>query len=548
MLNSFFFLSGALRSSVIILLLCFIAIESSAEEGKSVDSNYLLGERIYKEGLSANNKFIPTTILGDIKVTGEQVICASCHRKSGMGTTEGQQVVPAVAGNVLFKPLQLPTSKPPAPPLLRPAYTRESLKTALITGIDANGNVLDPFMPRYEISDSELDSLIVYLNSLSATPDPGVSETDIYFSTIVIDGVDESRNTAMLDVFDAYIQQKNIETRNESSRAQNAPWHKEWIMNTYRKWKLQVWRLKGSSDTWADQLEEYYQTQPVFAVLNGLVDDSFGPIHRFCEDNGIPCLFPTTMLPTLDENDFYTLYMNRGYIFEGETLASHLNSEYSKKRVLHIADTKNRNASFSAYGLRANLHNPDYSFYDQGCDIVKAPEWETIRKFEVIAIHADQQCTDQLLNALSERENKTTIFLSTRLYGVSLDNIPKDLRQKTRFVHTHEMPSKINRLLARSTGWFKHKRILNPEEKEVQANAYFSLKVAGDALKHIRGYFFRDYFIEKIEHTIDDVPYTSIYPRLSLAPGQRFSSRGYYIAKIDEKRNRLAKITEWQAP
>ena len=77
---------------------------------------------------------------------------------------------------------------------------------------------------------------------------------------------------------------------------------------------------------------------------------------------------------------------------------------------------------------------------------------------------------------------------------------------------------------------------------------HLALKIAGDAAKHIRGYYFRDYFIEKIEHNIDDLTYTSIYPRLSLAPGQRFSSRGYYIAKIDRERNRLAAVTDWQAP
>jgi ABC-type branched-subunit amino acid transport system substrate-binding protein len=533
--------------NILILYLIMSGGAYAAEEitGKGMLSS---GEQIYKEGLLASGKFIPATIHGDIKVTGDQVICTSCHRKSGMGTTEGQQVVPAIAGDMLFNPLRLPTDKPPLPPALRPAYTRESLKLALTMGIDANGKELDPFMPRYEISEKDLDSLILYLKTLSSKTDPGVTDTEIHFSTIVVEG-NEARNRAMLDVFEAYIQQKNTETRNESNRAKNAPWHKEWMLKTYRKWKLHVWTLKGDGDSWQQQLDEYYRKQPVFAVINGVVDTSFSPVHQFCEDNGIPCLFPTTMLPTIDEDDFYTLYLNRGYLFEGEAVASYLAAEYKKQKILHLVDKDDKISSISAYGMRSKLDHNSYTQMDFSCPTIDEKQaLSTIKGPAVIVIHAGKTCSDKLLKSLSEIDLKATVFLSTRLYGASIEDIPKPLLNKVKFIHTQEMPAKLNRLLARSTGWFRYKRILNPDEMEVQANAYFALKVTGDALKHIRGYFFRDYFIEKIEHTIDDVPYTSIYPRLSLAPKQRFSSRGYYIATIDEQRNRLAAETPWRAP
>ncbi|MES9853413.1 MAG: hypothetical protein ABW170_16470 [Candidatus Thiodiazotropha sp. L084R] len=74
------------------------------------------------------------------------------------------------------------------------------------------------------------------------------------------------------------------------------------------------------------------------------------------------------------------------------------------------------------------------------------------------------------------------------------------------------------------------------------------MKAAGDAVKQIRGYFYRDYMIEKIEHMVDDLPYTSIYPRVSLAPGQRFVSRGFYIATVDNQGGELVPLTNWQVP
>ena len=52
----------------------------------------------------------------------------------------------------------------------------------------------------------------------------------------------------------------------------------------------------------------------------------WAPIHRFCETQQVPCLFPDTPLPvetTIDEG-FYTLYLSRGLPVEAATLAHYL--------------------------------------------------------------------------------------------------------------------------------------------------------------------------------------------------------------------------------
>lgn len=101
----------------------------------------------------------------------------------------------------------------------------------------------------------------------------------------------------------------------------------------------------------------------------------------------------------------------------------------------------------------------------------------------------------------------------------------------------------------RSTGWFRAKRIYEPTEMEIQANAYFAIKVVGGALVAIRGYFSREYFIESIEHMIDNANYTSVYPRMSLAPDQRFVSKGGLIAAFDgQDPNTLIAISDWLVP
>ncbi|MEN8761964.1 MAG: hypothetical protein ABF290_05970 [Thiogranum sp.] len=57
---------------------------------------------------------------------------------------------------LLYKSLRLPTSRPPLPPELRPAYTDVSLKRAIRDGIGADGSAFSPFMPRYALNDDDL--------------------------------------------------------------------------------------------------------------------------------------------------------------------------------------------------------------------------------------------------------------------------------------------------------------------------------------------------------------------------------------------------------
>ena len=59
---------------------CFLAVasESHLEEGR----------RMYQVGILPSGELMTATIQGDIQVTGEQVICGACHRRSGMGSME----------------------------------------------------------------------------------------------------------------------------------------------------------------------------------------------------------------------------------------------------------------------------------------------------------------------------------------------------------------------------------------------------------------------------------------------------------------------------
>ncbi len=528
------FLRDALAASASLLVCAGVLADSASSPEDAVE----LGRRIYMDGVLSSGEPLTATVSGDVEITGDFVVCGECHRRSGIGASEGESVAPPVVGSLLYQPLQLPTSRPPAPPVQRPAYTRETLAASIRDGISSNGSEFSMLMPRYPLSDEDMGNLIAYLESLSAGPDPGVTDLDIHFATIVTDDVEPAARKAMLDVMEQFIVQKNSETRYETKRATSGPWHKDWMFKPYRKWVLHTWELSGPPSSWRGQLEDLYAAQPVFAVLNGLSGGSWEPMHEFCEGNHVPCLFPTTDLPVVDREDFYNIYLSKGITIEAKAVAQKLIDDgVGADAVVQIYSSDNAESRAAAQALRGLLGEGARSVEKAalGAGDLTAP---------VLVAWLDHED----VNALPDIDGQA-IYLSGALLAGREGQLNDAIKKKAWLVYSTEIPGETARLLARSTGWFRFKRIYAPDYEATQANAYFTMKMLGGGLFAIHNFFSRDYFIESIEHMVDNATYTSVYPRISLAPEQRFVSKGAKIARFDaEDPDRLVTVVDWMVP
>jgi hypothetical protein len=96
------------------------------------------------------------------------------------------------------------------------------------------------------------------------------------------------------------------------------------MFRAQRQWQLQVWELTGPASTWEAQLQRHQAAAPVFAVISGLGGRNWAPIHHFCEQAALPCLFPNVELPVVAEQDFHSLYFSRGVLLEADLIASQL--------------------------------------------------------------------------------------------------------------------------------------------------------------------------------------------------------------------------------
>jgi mono/diheme cytochrome c family protein len=534
---------------------------SRAENGAPASPAALeIGKNIYRHGLLPSGQSVKARTEGDAPFSGAQLTCVNCHRRSGLGSSEGKVGIPPITGNYLFQPGT--TSREgifqtqSIGPGTRPAYTPETLRRAIRDGVDPLGRELGPAMPRYALGDGEIDALTAYLRTLSAEPSPGVTDTDIHFATIITDGVDLEKSQALREVMEAYFEDRNAEIRNETLRGQQTPvMGMTRMYKAYRKWKLHTWTLSGAPETWTAQLESYYRAQPVFAVLSGIAAGDWQPVHRFCEGHELPCLLPITDLPEIpDTGDFYTVYYSRGLTLEAHALATHLSQTLDRKpltrvvQVFRSGDSAGKTASAS---LRDSLKSREQvRLLDWDADTRGAIDWQKLvreTQAEVLVLWLRDRDLTGLTALAGDKAPALKLFLSSSLIDDRARTLPVSLYDRVLLVHPFDLPAASERKFIRTRNWLRL-RDIPVKDMRVQASAYLALTMANRAVRHLRNNYSRDFFIERIEHMMDNIVSTFIYPRLSLGPGQRFASKGAYIVKPVAGKEELSAVSEWIVP
>jgi mono/diheme cytochrome c family protein len=115
------------------------------------------GWRIFMYGVTAQGRVVQNSH------GMEGVGCAMCHGEDGRGGS----VHGLFAPNITFAFLSDPRGYQDPRGRRRPAYNEESVKAAIVAGIDAGGNTLDPEMPRWTgLTARDLEDLIGYLKRL----------------------------------------------------------------------------------------------------------------------------------------------------------------------------------------------------------------------------------------------------------------------------------------------------------------------------------------------------------------------------------------------
>jgi hypothetical protein len=476
---------------------------------------------MYRDGLLPSGEPLTAIVAGDVPVLGTQFSCESCHGRSGMGAAEGKYIVPPIAGQFLFAPSPQPA---------RPAYTEESLARLLRDGITPDGRYLGELMPLYRLTDDEVTAMTAYLARLSYGNSPGVDDKVIRFATVITEDVDAGERAAVLAVLNTFVEAKNSNTRLESERWDRGYTPYSRLATVHRDWVLEEWTLTGPPESWDKQLEQRYRDAPVFAMLSGLSNDSWGPIGRFCERNEIPCLFPGTRITDAAEGDFYTLYYSRGLELEADLIANHLVVQPVSDVIQVYCGTAPAQA---ASALKASLLKQELAVQDLTFDCDDAlPVAELIERSDstpdaAIVLWLGQGHIAGIEGGLPSGR----VYFSSTLLGSEFDSAFLSVTGPAFMAHPFRLPGQFDPAMARFKAWAETRGIELTAPRR-QSEAFFACLIVKDAVKHIGRFFIREFALDMLDHAQSIVAYLPFYPRPTLGPGQRFVNKGGYVLPI----------------
>jgi hypothetical protein len=508
------------------------------------------GERIYREGMLANGLPLTGSRSGGVRVSGAAAACITCHRASGMGGAEGNQLIPPITGALLRAPGHRPSaragrmsagvSRSEHPAYTRSGYTAQSFARALISGERPVGTALDYLMPRYALDAASLDQLLTYLDTLSVGQAPGVDDTTLHLATIVTADAPAAQRDATLAIISRCLAERSPGPSGQAG--------------ALRPWQHHVWQLGADPALWPQEMAQHQRRQPVFALVSGISGGAWSPIHQFCEREKMPCVLPNTAAVDDRQASHWSFYFSRGVSLEAAALAERLLDEAPAggwRRIVQRSDGSEA-AQLGADALRRHLRalginaDIDQQAHDSKKDALLGA---SLTERDALVLWLNPTALRQL-TATAAAPRAGRVVFSGELAG--LDESPLALAWRTRawMLYPYESAGRRNGRIELNTGhWMARQGLeLQPALSRLQGNTYSACEVSVRALQTMRERYSRAYFVELLE-AADEAAVATAYPRFTLGPGQRHGSRGAFIMQYQAPEfTRLIPTGEWIVP
>ncbi|MDT8438818.1 MAG: hypothetical protein RQ729_07425 [Wenzhouxiangellaceae bacterium] len=499
------------------------------------------GRLLYQFGQTAAGEPVRADAFGGTELAGESMACVRCHRRSGFGSYEGGYYIPPITQPYLFGGRQLSRDDRFRALFMqaqtaefrhqvrrirdREPYTAETLHRAVAEGIDPDGRVLDPLMPRYRISETDLANLQAYLETLSAGISPGITETHVELAVVVHSDVPAAEREALVGTLESFVEWYNERTRGDMRLAGHSVYGSSLYTRYARLYRLHVWELDGAPETWAGQLDRLNAERPAFALVSGKVDGPWIEIGRWADRNAVPSVFPITDLPhEPGPLGGYTVYFSQGRLLEAELMPVWLVREGVASVVQlvgpravdqHAAERLKLRAARSGLQVETRAMDQVDALPEAGALVV----WNDV-------VDADQ------LAAWRRQTGAGAVLLPAEALASLPETLEPKLAEALRFSYPYALVTDYYPERHRARAWM-NTRGLDYAAEDVQIRAWYAMSMFRDSFIHLLDHFHRDFLLEVLEHQIQGSPNPGLYPDLQLAPEQRFASRSGYIVRLN---------------
>lgn len=272
------------------VLLAAVALVVLAASNDELTPQEQQGKQIYMNGTSPSGHPV-VALMGEEKteVAANLLPCVNCHGADGRGRPEGG-VYPS---NIIWENLTKPYGVRHETGRRHPPYTATALEKAIVAGVDPAGNELNPAMPRYRMSEDDLQALMAYLHRVGKERDPGVSDDSIRLGLLLPPGSLMAAES-LRRVLQAYFGQVNG------------------AGGVYgRRLDLETYYLPADPAQAEAAVREFVEEKEIFALISPYLVEREEALCKLADLLALPMVGPITLRPQvgfpLNRHVFYLL-------------------------------------------------------------------------------------------------------------------------------------------------------------------------------------------------------------------------------------------------
>jgi ABC-type branched-subunit amino acid transport system substrate-binding protein len=527
----------AVNSSGMALVLAFAIIGllllSPQRLAAQLNPQEAAGKRIYTQGIGHSPSPIQAVLGGGgSRIPGSLMPCSSCHGPDGQGRPEGGVTPSNITWDVLTRPLT--SSERLA--RQRPSYDLTSLRRAITEGVDPADHKLGLTMPRFVMSQNDLDSLIAYLHLLGKEADPGLENNSIRIGTVIPqDGAMATLGSSFAALLKAYFDDMDRQG------------------GIYgRKIEFSILRAKGTPSQVATLAADFVSEKQIFALVGVLPPTAEQKVDIALQQAGVPVITPFASGNDDDESSdksevFHLLsglsQQTRVLVrfareqFDAktasvavvspqgdQTLAASVVQECHAQAFASVVPVKYSNLPAEAGGIINSLHQASV---------------------DGILFLGDGTELRELLLAAKKLNWTPAIFQPGALAGGNVFNVPQEFNGKVYF----SFPSLPSDIAADSRNEYEalvRDHGLKITEPLLSTSALATAKVLAEALRQTGRQLSRQKLITTLSAMYNFE--TGLTPPVTFGATRRIGALGSYVMKLDLKNNTLLQAADWMAP
>lgn len=487
------------------------------------------GKLIYLKGTTVSGREV-TALLGEeqIEVPASTLPCASCHGYDGIGRPEGGVEPP----NITWESLTKSYGHNHANGRNHPAFSEQSLRKAIISGIDSGGNKLRVTMPVYRMEPDDMSDLLAYLKLLGTDADPGVTESAIRIGMILPAAQPEIARISV-DLLNAYFNELNDQG------------------GIYNR-KIELVTEMGTDTTAGvmSQAVKLIEKDQVFALVGGFIAGNEKKIDELIRSEEVPLIGPVTLFPQID----FPLNRQIFYLYPGLQQQVQVFPKFVSEK-LGLADPAmavvypesslmagQGKAVVTMYEKIGNGKVIDVPYPVSGKDFSSVVMRLKSEKPTAVAFLGSGAEAVALMKSLAGGEVIPYFFMPGSLAASEVLDAPSDFRDRF-FLSYPTLPSdQTPGGVAELTGLIERNKLAK-KHMLVQLSIFCSARTLVEGLKLAGRDLVRERLIMALEGLYEFQ--TGLSPKLTFGPNRRIGALGAYIIAVDLEKKQFKPSSEW---